>query len=141
MKAHAMTKNETVSDSTPKRAGRNRRAAAFEVPAVSTVPASKLTAPAKEANPSKPLSAEERFKRSPRRGSAAGKVLWADRLEAECAYWGNGSAFAPDTRAAGLAPMPPELVVLGPGGELVPTNNGDNGGMTEARLINTLEQP
>jgi len=32
-------------------------------------------------------------------------------------------------------------VVLGPGGELVPTNNGDNGGMTEARLINTLEQP
>jgi hypothetical protein len=68
-------------------------------------------------------------------------VLWADRLEAECAYWGNGSAFAPDTRAAGLAPMPVELVVLGPGGELVPTNNGHNGGMTEARLINTLEQP
>src|SRR5215210_6748416 len=121
MKARPMTKSETVSDSALVVANEPRTGEVVKV-----VP---------------PLSAEERFKRSPRRGSAAGKVLWADRVEAECAYWGNGSAFAPKTRVEGLAAMPAELVVLGPGGELVPTNNGHNGGMTEARLINTLEQP
>ena len=61
--------------------------------------------------------------------AVAGSTQWVTEIsaertvEAQCAYWGNGSAFAPDTRAAGLAPMPPELVVLGPGGELVPTSS------------------
>src|SRR5829696_7141484 len=79
-----------------------------------------------------PVTAAERHKRAIPRGLAATHMLAADRIMAEAAYDApltgtdlDVSRFqAQAVRERGLIPMSPDMVVIGVGGELVPTDSG-----------------
>jgi hypothetical protein len=106
------------------------------------IPAEPSRALANSSEPSPPLSGAERFKRAPPHGHAAAMLLGADRIAAEEAYTTFGEvehSNATAYRERGLMPMSEDMVVVGVGGELVPTDCGE--GAREWRLLNTLDNP
>ena len=94
-----------------------------------------------------PVTAAERHKRAIPRGLAATHMLAADRIMAEAAYDApltgtdlDVSRFqAEAVRERGLIPMSPDMVLIGVGGELVPTDSGK--GAREGQLLNTVDNP
>lgn len=98
-------------------------------------------------DPKQPVTAAERHKRAPPRGLSGQHVLAADRIMAEASYHGplTGTDLevvsfqAQGVRERGLIPMAPDMLVVGVGGELVPTDSGKGG--KEWALLNTVDNP